>query len=59
VGVLGLVASLMILVYFGVTNSITLLPGVFLLLTWLGGSEVNDVITLSSQLISVIYFISI
>jgi ubiquinol-cytochrome c reductase cytochrome b subunit len=57
-GVVALVASLLILIYFGVTNSITLLPGVVLLLTWLRGSEVSDVTTFARQLLSIIYFTS-
>jgi hypothetical protein len=54
--VLGLVGSLLIVGYIRVLNSRYIAPGVFLILTWLGGAEVNDHITLASQLISVVYF---
>jgi hypothetical protein len=58
-GVLGLVGSLLMVGYIGVVNSGYIAPGIFFILTWLGGAEVNDHITLASQLVSVIYFLCI
>lgn len=57
--VIGLVRSLLIVALIGIINSRRIMPGLFVILTWLRGAEVNDHMTLASQFASVAYFINI